>query len=579
MSDELTELRRSHERLQLLYHVSTVIHSTLDPQEALNLILGEAVRLMHASSGSIVLLNPTTGVLDIEAAYNLPPAARAVHLPPGEGITGWVARHGRPARVDDVAADPRYVKLIEGVRSELAVPLEVNGVVRGVINVDSQRPGAFSAEDERLLCELARQAARVIQNTWQYEQSRQRARLFESLVAVGQTINSTRDLREVLQTITREACTLMHAKLCSVLLLDESRQWLRLEASHGAGPAYLEKPPLSVAESLLGAVVRRRKPIQIENVQTSTRYQQVAVARAEGLVSLLSVPLVFNEQIIGTLSVYTGEPHQFSNEEVTILSALAELSALAIDKARLDERLVEVEEHLRQNEKLSALGLLAAEVAHEIRNPLTVMKMLYHSLDLHFPAGDPRATDARIIGEKMDQLNQIVEQILDFARTTEPRRLPVDINQLLDDLTLLTRHKLRQHGVELHRELAPDLPPVPGDAAQLEQAFLNLTLNAVEAMPEGGPLWIRTRWARGGPAEDRVIIEFRDAGHGMTEQQQQQLFSSLLRSSKARGTGLGLAIVKRIAEAHHGELHIRSQPGAGTTITLALPLGAAEATD
>ena len=106
---------------------------------------------------------------------------------------------------------------------------------------------------------------------------------------------------------------------------------------------------------------------------------------------------MFAGQAIGTLSVYTGQPYNFSNEEIRILCALAELSAIAIEKARLYERVVDVEEQLRQNEKLSALGLLAAEVAHEIRNPLTVMKMLYHSLDLKFPDGDPRAKDARII--------------------------------------------------------------------------------------------------------------------------------------------------------------------------------------
>src|SRR5205085_7779532 len=136
-----------------------------------------------------------------------------------------------------------------------------------------------------------------------------------------------------------------------------------------------------------------------ENVQTSTRYQSTDVARREGLVALLSVPLIFAGQAIGTLNVYSGRPYKFSDEEVRILSALAELSAIAIEKARLYERIVDVEEQLRQNEKLSALGLLAAEVAHEIRNPLTVMKMLYHSLDLKFPSDDPRTKDARIISE------------------------------------------------------------------------------------------------------------------------------------------------------------------------------------
>ena len=217
---------------------------------------------------------------------------------------------------------------------------------------------------------------------------------------------------------------LMRAKMCSLMLLDATRQWLDLRASFGAGAAYLRKPRLSAEDSLLGIVVRRKKPLQIENVQVSSRYQHVEVARPEGLVALLSVPLLFAGQAIGTLSVYTGQPYSFSNEEIRILSALAELSAIAIQKARLYERVVDVEEQLRQNEKLSALGLLAAEVAHEIRNPLTVIKMLYHSLDLKFPEGDPRGKDARIIGEKIEHLNRIVEQILDFARTTEPQLGP-----------------------------------------------------------------------------------------------------------------------------------------------------------
>src|SRR5258708_2278576 len=203
--------------------------------------------------------------------------------------------------------------------------------------------------------------------------------------------------------------------------LDEPGQWLDLRASHGAGEAYLRKPRVSVEEGLLGVVVRRKKPLQVPNVQTSSRYQSVEVAQKEGLVALLSVPLLFSGQAIGTLNVYTGEQYSFSNEEIRILSALAELSAIAIEKARLYERLVDVEDQMRQNEKLSALGLLAAEVAHEIRNPLTVMKMLYHSLDLKFPAGDPRSKDADIIGQKMDHLNKIVEQILDFARTTKTK--------------------------------------------------------------------------------------------------------------------------------------------------------------
>ncbi|MGH7967500.1 MAG: GAF domain-containing protein, partial [Limisphaerales bacterium] len=442
MSDELNELKARYERLHLLYQVGNVIHSTLDPQEALQLILKEAVRLMRASSGSAVLINPNDGFLEIHASHGLPSKAANLKLRVGEGITGWVARTGKPARVGDVTKDPRYVMLRREIYSELAVPLEVNGQVRGVLNVDADRTEAFSAQDQELLEALAAQAARVIHNTWLYEQLRLKARLFESLASVSQTINSTINLDEALDVITREASILMHAKMCSLMLLDESREWLDLRSSYGASDAYVKKPRLSVEESTLGVVVRRRKPIQVANVQTSHRYQNSEVARKEGLVTLLSVPLVFGGQAIGTLSVYTGNPYSFSNEEIRILSALAELSAIAIEKARLYERVVDVEEQLRQNEKLSALGLLAAEVAHEIRNQLTVMKMLYHSLNLSFEAGDPRAKDARVIDEKIEHLNKIVEQVLDFARTTEPQFMAVNLNSLIEELGLLVRHKL-----------------------------------------------------------------------------------------------------------------------------------------
>jgi len=568
------ELQKKYESLQRLHSVSKVIHSSLDPQKALELIVTEAVGLMRASSGSLVLINPTTNFLEIEASIGLPEHACELKLRVGEGITGWVASSGKPARIPDVRQDPRYFMLGREIASELAVPLEVNGQVRGVINVDSVKKNAFTAEDQEMLESLAKEASKVIHNSWMYEQLRLKARLFETLISVSQTINSTLSLSEALQVITQEACLLMEAKMCSLLLRDGTGEWLDLQASFGAGEAYIRKPRLSLAESLLGIVVRRRKPLQIENVQISARYQNVEVARAEGLVSLLSVPLLFQQQAMGTLNIYTEEVHSFSNEEIKILSALAELSAATIEKARLYERIADVEDQLRQNEKLSALGLLAAEVAHEIRNPLTVMKMLYHSMDLQFPPEDPRSRDAQIMSDKMEHLNKIVEQILDFARNAEPKLAEVNVNILLEDLLLLTRHKLRNQNIILEKKLDTNLPQISADSTQLEQACLNLTLNAVEAMPEGGRLTIKTYQqtvGRKSTANTYVCIEFKDSGHGMSPEQRSRAFSSLLSTTKPKGTGLGLALVGKVVEAHRGKTKIRSTEGKGTTIVLLFP--------
>jgi len=563
-----------YERLRQLYRVSQVLHSTLDPQEALQLILREAVRLTRAGTASVVLLNPTTGFLEIEAASGLPAEAAQLRLRPGEGITGWVMRHGRPLRLGRVWEDPRYVMVRPETRSELAVPFEVRGEVRGVINVDSDREEAFTEEDEALLAELAVEAARVIQNTWLCEQLRHKAALFEALTSVSQAVTSVLTLEEVLQVITREACRLMGGRLCALRLVDDTREWLDLKASHGAGPAYLANPRLGVSDSLLGSVLRRRKPLQVADVQNSPHYQRVDVAQCEGLVSLLGVPLMYREEPMGTLSVYTAEAHRFSDEEIRILSSVAAISAIAIEKARLYERLLGVEDQLRRSERLSVLGLLAAEIAHEIRNPLAVMKMLYHSLDLRFPEGDPRGRDAQIMGETMDRLNRIIDRILDMARSAETEHAPVQINRLIEDLALLSRVKLRQQRIDLVLDLDPDVPRLSGDAAQIEQVLLNLTLNAVEAMPDGGTLTVRTRPLRENRAAQgptHAAVTFRDTGVGMTREQQERLFHVPFSSTKPGGTGLGLAIVARLLEAHAAKVRIVSRPGRGTILRLLFP--------
>tara|TARA_B100000029_G_scaffold272933_1_gene267716 strand:- start:1136 stop:2866 length:1731 start_codon:yes stop_codon:yes gene_type:complete len=563
----------SPNQFKQLYLVSKVIHSTLDQQEALNLIIKEAVRLVKATSGSLVLINPINGFLEIQAAHGLPEGTK-LQLQVGEGITGWVAQQGKPTVVADVKKDKRYVQVHKHTQSELAVPLEINGILSGVVNVDSDKLNAFNKNDLALLTELASQAALVIHNAFLYEQSQIRANLFESLITVGQAINSTLDLEEALSSITRETSTLMKAPTCALQLLDETDSKLSLVASFGAGESYLNKPDVNISESFSGSVVRLKKPLQIENVQTSNTYQQQNIARKEGLVAMLSIPLVFGSKAIGTLNVYKKESYVFSNEEIHIAMALAEFSAMAIEKARLLERIVESEELLRQNEKLSALGLLAGEVAHEIRNPLTVLKMLYHSLELKFPKNDPREEDVRIMGEKMDHLNNIVEQILTFARNAEPQFKPSDINKTIDDLRILVRQKIAQQNVQLDVQLSDNLPKVKADDQQLSQVFLNLTLNALEAMPNGGKLTIKSdsiQLSENDKNPTHVRIEFSDTGSGMDSESRKKAFTSLLNSNKPGGTGIGLAIVNRIIESHSGQIKIKSN-AIGTTFSIHIPI-------
>ncbi len=182
--------------------------------------------------------------------------------------------------------------------------------------------------------------------------------------------------------------------------------------------------------------------------------------------------------------------------------------------------------------------------------------------------------DALVMGEKMNHLNKIVEQILNFARTAEPNLVPINLNKLVDDTALLVRHKLSNQNIQFQRNLDSELPLILGDSTQIEQALLNLILNAAEAMPEGGSLTISTRVSKSSKSGERyVVLEIKDTGEGMSVEQQKRAFTSLLNTTKKTGTGLGLAIVSKIVETHNGTIKVRSQPGKGTTIKLGFPVG------
>jgi signal transduction histidine kinase len=169
----------------------------------------------------------------------------------------------------------------------------------------------------------------------------------------------------------------------------------------------------------------------------------------------------------------------------------------------------------------------------------------------------------------MNHLDAIVDRIVNFARNAEPQMGQVNIHELLEDLGLLTRHKLQHLHITLEQNLPKDLPKVRADATQLSQAFLNLILNAAEAMPNGGTLTISS-------AEDegKIAVAFTDTGPGMTEEQRERAFTGMLSTTKEKGAGLGLAIVAKVAEAHGGRVEVEACEGEGTTITLRLPITA-----
>ena len=545
-------------RLTELYNLSKVISSTLEPQEVLNLIMDAAVKITNATSGSLIMIDKGSGVLNIEVARGFAPrVVNDTRLKIGEGITGWVAKQEKPLLIADVTKDERYITIDKDIKSELAVPLILADEIIGVINVDSTRKSAFNHEDMELLSTLAGQSARVIQNAKLYAELKGKVDALSALFEIGKAITGSLNLEEVLTTIVEKASYLMHTRVSSLMLLDYSKEELVIKAVHGGGKEYRLKPNLKVADSLIGSVVRSQEPLTVFDVRKEEGYRHIDMAKRLGLCSLLCVPLIVKERVIGVINTYTADLHRFTKEEIRLLNGLADQSAIAIENAMLYEQMMHLEERIRETEKLGAMGEMAIEVAHEIRNPLTIVKMLFHSL----PISDKK--DVEVIESELDRMNRIVTQFLDFVKGGKAKWSDIDVQEVLENTLMLVHHRLSQQRIQLEKMFS-NPPIIPGDPEKVTQLFLNLFLNAIDAMEDGGRLEVSTENADG-----FVVIRVKDSGVGIPPTIKEGIFKPFV-TTKDKGLGLGLAIVHRIVQEHKGTIDVDTQPNAGTTFTVHL---------
>lgn len=562
-------LEAKYQKLMVLSRVSNLITSTRKPATLLRRILREAVLAMKATSGSIYYIDQESGALHAQVVYGIElRRARQLGLRLGRGVTGKVAMTGKPLRVDDVRLSPDYVELKPDVRSELAVPLIIDGETIGVLNVDSTRVAAFKPEDERLLVALAAYASKLIQTARLYEGLNQQTRKLETLFDVGQALISPAPLPVVLNRITRAVLDLMDIKLCSLMLLNEKRE-LVLSAVSGGSEDYSQRPNLNLATSLVGRVVTERQPLQVFDVRKAPRYRSRRMARREHLASLLSVPITFYDTLIGILNIYTARPRRFTDEEMRLLNAFASLCGIAIENSQRYQRVLVAEESIRQSDRLATLGILSAEIAHEIRNPTTIISMLLHTLREDRGVAPGREKDIDIILEHIDRINRIVSQVLSFSKQRETRLERVDINQTIEDLLFLVNHNLNARTITVKRQLDSDLPRIMGDRGHFDQILLNLMLNAAEVMAGGGVLTIKTSK----PKTDRqwVHVVIKDTGPGIPPEILPQLFTPFVTARK-EGIGLGLFISQKLLNQYGGRITVKTAPGKGTAFTVQIPV-------
>ncbi len=229
----------------------------------------------------------------------------------------------------------------------------------------------------------------------------------------------------------------------------------------------------------------------------------------------------------------------------------------------------QIQEQIQRSEKLSSIGQLAAGIAHEIGTPLNIISGNAEYLMMDIDPENPLTEELSIILQQTDRITQLIQQLMDFARDNRPRFEPTDINALAQQTLNLTRHQMEKNSITLVEKLDEEIPPIVADAHQLQQVLLNIIINALHAMPEGGILEIQT--ARDAERKE-VLIRIRDNGCGIDPQDLKNIFNPFFTTKEVgQGTGLGLAVCHRIMENHQGRIEVESRPGEGSCFTLNLP--------
>lgn len=291
----------------------------------------------------------------------------------------------------------------------------------------------------------------------------------------------------------------------------------------------------------------------------------------------LILPLKIMNQINGTIFLgkkTDGAP--FTEQELNLLSILINQATFAIEHASLYEQQTERLKKMYRTDRLATLGELAAGAAHEIRNPLTAIRSTIQYLSKDFSADPVKSEMVTELISEVERINKIVQGLLSFARPSDLNTSDINIEQLINQTLLLVTNTLRKQNVEVEFEYFTDNTTIQGDAEQLKQVFLNIILNAVEAMGKNPPERSRTliiSIEKGTPINTHsryLIISFEDSGKGIEQKNIENVFNPFF-TTKEEGTGLGLAICYGIINRHEGEIEVKSVPDKGTCMNIKLP--------
>ena len=373
---------------------------------------------------------------------------------------------------------------------------------------------------------------------------------------------------EILEVVVWKATELLDAKGAIFRILNLKTEQLELYAAHGLGKKYLEKGPVS-SYRIITELCRQNEVITIDNILKDPRVQYPQEAWEEGVRMILDIPLSLGNHVVGILRIYFSEHREISKDKKDFMVAVAQQCSCAIDKARLIEEQRSLYDKLvLHTAKMSAIGRMAAGIAHEINNPLAGILLYSSNMIKKVPEEGPLKEGLDIIVHETIRCRGIIQELLDFSREREPKKTLANINDIIGKALNILENEFRIDHITVETDLSEEMVSSFLDENQMEQVFVNLLINAVEAMDEGGRIRIKTRLGSEGKC---MKIEFEDTGCGLPKEALDRIFEPFF-STKAKGTGLGLAVSYGIVQNHMGDIRAYSEPGKGASFIVEIPL-------
>lgn len=399
----------------------------------------------------------------------------------------------------------------------------------------------------------------------------------KTLNELGRAMISILDKKTLLAKTMNTTTEAMGVEKASIILLDEEKGYYCMQSSKGFDKVKEEKFRLISSDPLITWLRKKREIVVKEELERDIDKLNIPatatiIKKLNDMESEVCIPLITRQKLIGLCNIgkkMNGD--MFSHEDIDLLETLGNQAAIAIENAQLYEGLKKSEAQMRRADRLAALGTLTAGLAHEIRNPLVAIKTFTQLLPERFDDIEFRDHFLKVTSGEVDRICSLVNELLEFARPSEPYFQKENINEIAEKMIMLIMSEGKKKDIKINTKYNEKIPPIMIDKEQIKQVLLNLFLNAIEATSENGIITFETGLIHKNNHRDYVQMKIRDTGEGIPKGDIEHIFTPFF-TTKHHGSGLGLSISHKIVEEHMGYIEVESKVGEGSTFYVNLPL-------